>query len=176
LLSLATFGGGCFWCTEAIFKQLAGVIEVCSGYSGGQRVNPDYRQVCSGATGHAEVVQITFDPTLISYVDLVRLHLASHDPTTLNRQGADQGTQYRSVIFTHDEVQASEARQVIADMQDLFSAPIVTEVRPFTTFYKAEPYHQDYYAMNPDAGYCRMVIAPKLKKFRTQFMDKLRDS
>ena len=174
--SLATFGGGCFWCTEAIFKQLVGVIEVCSGYSGGQRENPDYQQVCSGATGHAEVVQITFDPTRISYADLVRLHLSSHDPTTLNRQGADQGTQYRSVIFTHDDAQSAEARQVIADMQALFTAPIVTEVQPFTAFYKAESYHQDYYARNPDAGYCRMVIAPKLNKFRQQFMDKLRDS
>ena len=174
--SLATFGGGCFWCTEAIFRQLAGVLEVCSGYSGGNLEDPSYQQVCSGTTGHAEVVQITFDPTQVSYADLVRLHLASHDPTTLNRQGADQGTQYRSVIFTHDEAQAIEARQAIADMQDLFAAPIVTEVQPFTAFYKAESYHQDYYARNPDAGYCRMVIAPKLSKFRQQFSYKLRDS
>jgi len=174
--ALATFGGGCFWCTEAIFDQLAGVIEVSSGYSGGQRKNPTYQQVCSGASGHAEVVQIVFDPTLISYADLLRLHLASHDPTTLNRQGADQGTQYRSVIFTHDETQASEARQVIAEMQALFTAPIVTEVQPFTDFYQAEAYHQDYYARNPDAGYCQMVIAPKLNKFRQQFVDKLRES
>ena len=174
--ALATFGGGCFWCTEAIFKQLAGIIEVRSGYSGGRLENPDYQQVCSGTTGHAEVVQITFDPTLISYADLVRLHLSSHDPTTLNRQGADQGTQYRSVIFAHDDSQASEARQVIADMQALFTAPIVTEVQPFTAFYSAESYHQDYYARNPEAGYCRMVIAPKVNKFRQQFIDKLRDS
>lgn len=173
---LATFGGGCFWCTEAIFTQVDGVIEVHSGYSGGQLENPDYQQVCSGTTGHAEVVQITFDPGLISYTDLLRLHLSSHDPTTLNRQGADQGTQYRSVIFTHDDNQAREARQVITDMQRLFTAPIVTEVQPFTVFYKAEPYHQDYYARNPDAGYCRMVIVPKLNKFREQFIDKLRKS
>lgn len=173
--SLATFGGGCFWCTEAIFKQLAGVIEVCSGYSGGHVKNPNYQQVCSGTSGHAEVVQITFDPALISYADLVRLHLSSHDPTTLNRQGADQGTQYRSVIFTHDDSQASVAREVIVEMQSLFAVPIVTEIQPFTAFYSAEPYHQDYYARNPDAGYCRMVIAPKLNKFREQFLDKLQD-
>lgn len=173
--SLATFGGGCFWCTEAIFKQLTGVIQVSSGYSGGHVENPDYHQVCSGTTGHAEVVQITFDPALISYADLLRFHLASHDPTTLNRQGADQGTQYRSVIFYHDENQAAEATQIIAAMQTMFAAPIVTEVQPFRAFYKAEAYHQDYFARNPDAGYCRMVIAPKLAKFRRQFSAKLQE-
>jgi methionine-S-sulfoxide reductase len=171
--ALATFGGGCFWCTEAIFTEVAGVIDVSSGYSGGHVERPTYEQVCSGTTGHAEVVQITFDPEVVNYADLVRLHLSSHDPTTLNRQGADHGTQYRSVIFTHDEAQATDAKRVIADMQAMFASPIVTDVQPFMAFYRAEAYHQDYYARNPDAGYCRMVIAPKLNKFRMAFMDKL---
>jgi methionine-S-sulfoxide reductase len=175
-MMLATFGGGCFWCTEALFSGVAGVIDTQSGYSGGKVQDPTYEQVCSGATGHAEVIQITFDPEIVSYADLVRLHLASHDPTTLNQQGADRGTQYRSVIFTHEEGQASEARQVIVEMQTLFSVPIVTEVQPFSTFYRAESYHQDYYARNPEAGYCQVVIAPKLHKFHTQFREKLRGS
>lgn len=174
--ALATFGGGCFWCTEAIFNEVAGVIDVCSGYSGGHVPDPAYEQVCSGATGHAEVVQLTFDTDIVSYADLVRLHLSTHDPTTVNRQGADHGPQYRSVIFTHDESQAVAAKRIIAEMQAFFSAPIVTEVQPFTAFYRAEGYHQDYYAKNPAAGYCRLVIAPKLDSFRARFIDKLRQS
>jgi methionine-S-sulfoxide reductase len=174
--ALATFGGGCFWCTEAIFSEVAGVLDVCSGYSGGHVDKPTYEQVCSGTTGHAEVIQLTFDPEVVSYADLVRLHLSSHDPTTLNRQGADHGPQYRSVIFTHDEGQAAAAEAVIADMQALFSAPIVTQIQPFTAFYQAETYHQDYYENNPAAGYCRLIITPKLDKFRAQFAEKLRRS
>jgi peptide methionine sulfoxide reductase msrA/msrB len=164
----ATFGGGCFWCTEAVFKGVEGVLSIESGYSGGSVPNPTYQQVCSGMTGHAEAIQITFDPEIVSYEDLVRLHLASHDPTTLNRQGADVGTQYRSAIFTHDAEQERIAKQVIADMQPLFDSPIVTEVQPFTEFFRAEDYHQDYYAKNPNARYCQVVIEPKLRKLREQ--------
>lgn len=164
----ATFGGGCFWCTEAVFKEVKGVLSVESGYSGGTVPNPSYQAVCSGMTGHAEVVQITFDPEVVSYADLVRLHLSSHDPTTLNRQGADIGTQYRSVIFAHDAEQERIAKQVIADMRTLFDSPIVTEVQPFTAFFKADDYHQDYYEKNPDARYCQVVIEPKLRKLREQ--------
>lgn len=162
----ATFGGGCFWCTEAVFKEVKGVHCVESGYSGGTSTNPSYREVCEGKTGHAEVIQVTFNPQEVSYADLVRLHLASHDPTTLNQQGADKGTQYRSVIFFHDAEQERIAKQVIADVQQLFRNPIVTEVQPFTEFFKAEDYHQDYYAKNSNAPYCQAVIEPKLRKFR----------
>ena len=171
MIKTATFGGGCFWCTEAFFKMVKGVLSVESGYSGGHLVNPDYRDVCSGATGHAEVVQITFDPDIISYADILRLHFMSHDPTTLNQQGADRGTQYRSVILVHDEDQRNTARQVIAGMQPEFKDPIVTEIQNFSAFYKAENYHQSYYQNNPDAGYCRMVIEPKLKKFKKRFQE-----
>jgi len=166
MIETATFGGGCFWCTEAVFKLVRGVLSVESGYSGGSVANPGYREVCSGATGHAEVVQITFDNDLVSYAHLVRLHLMSHDPTTMNQQGADRGTQYRSVIFTHDDEQEKIAKQIIAEMQPEFQGNIVTEVKPADLFYKAEDYHQDYFAKNPDAGYCRMVIEPKVRKFR----------
>lgn len=162
----ATFGGGCFWCTEAVFKRVEGVIDVKSGYSGGTVTNPTYEQVCRGGTGHAEVVQITFDPEVVSFAELVRLHLISHDPTTLNRQGADVGTQYRSVIYTHNSEQERVAKQVIAELQPLVEDPIVTEVQPFRSFYRAEEYHQDYYARNPNARYCRGVIEPKLSKLR----------
>jgi peptide methionine sulfoxide reductase msrA/msrB len=158
----ATFGGGCFWCTEAVFRQLKGVTDVQSGYSGGHTVNPTYPEVCMGTTGHAEVIQITFDPQLISYADLVCIHLSTHDPTSLNRQGADRGTQYRSIILTHDRVQAETCRR-----------EIVTEVKPFEHFYEAESAHQDYYANNPEKPYCRIVISPKLEKFRTLFREKL---
>lgn len=166
MIETATFGGGCFWCTEAVFKLVRGVLSVESGYSGGLLADPSYREVCSGATGHAEVVQITFDNDLISYADLVRLHLMSHDPTTLNQQGADMGTQYRSVIFTHDDEQEKIAKQIIAEMQPEFLNPIITELKPFTGFYKAEDYHQNYYENNPNQGYCKMVIEPKVRKFR----------
>jgi peptide methionine sulfoxide reductase msrA/msrB len=162
----ATFGGGCFWCTEAVFKDVKGVHRVESGYSGGTSANPSYREVCEGKTGHAEVIQVTFDPQAVSYADLLRLHLASHDPTTLNQQGADKGTQYRSIIFTHDAEQERIAKQVIADVQPLLGNPIVTEVQAFTEFFKAEDYHQDYYAKNSDAPYCKAVIEPKLRKSR----------
>jgi peptide methionine sulfoxide reductase msrA/msrB len=170
----ATFGGGCFWCTEAVFQPLRGVLSVVSGYSGGHVDNPGYRAVCSGATGHAEVVQIVFDPTEITYEDLLRIHLATHDPTTPNQQGADRGTQYRSVIFAHNETQDAAARKVIGEMQSAFERPIVTDVQPLATFYPAEDYHQNYYNTNPGAGYCQAVINPKLKKARELFKAKLR--
>ncbi len=172
---LATFGGGCFWCTEAVFQQLRGVEHVISGYSGGQILNPDYRSVCNGNTGHAEVIQLQFDPNQISYADLLRIHLATHDPTTLNRQGADRGTQYRSVIFTHSPEQQVIAQQVVQEMQANFDAPIVTQVLPAETFYPAEDYHQNYYQTNPGAGYCQAVINPKLSKARALFRDKLKN-
>lgn len=170
---LATVGGGCFWCTEAMFQSLQGVLSVTSGYSGGQVKNPGYREVCSGTTGHAEVVQIEFDPKVIDYGDLVRMHLTSHDPTTLNQQGADKGTQYRSVIFTHNEEQERLATAIIDEMQADVDGRIVTEVTPFTAFYAAESEHQDYYRNHSSARYCQLVIDPKLDKFRRAFADKL---
>jgi peptide methionine sulfoxide reductase msrA/msrB len=169
----ATFGGGCFWCTEAIFQQLNGVSKVESGYSGGNTRDPDYQAVCEGLTGHAEVVQITFDPSVISFADLVRIHLSTHNPTTLNRQGADKGTQYRSVILTHNSEQEATARRVIREMAANFDDAIVTEVKPFETFYRAEGYHQDYYLNNPARPYCAAVISPKLRRLHTLFSDKL---
>lgn len=172
-LQTATFGGGCFWCTEAIFRELAGVHSVESGYSGGQVDNPNYRQVCSGMTGHAEVIQVHFDPAVIRYHDLLEVHMATHDPTTLNRQGADSGTQYRSVIFFHDNEQRQVAEELLKSLQGEYSAPIVTEIVPFETFYKAEDYHQDYYQQNAYAGYCQVVISPKLRKFREKYSSKL---
>ncbi len=171
----ATFGGGCFWCTEAIFQQLAGVSKVESGYSGGLSANPSYDAVCSGSTGHAEVVQVTFDPAKISYADLLRIHLSTHNPTTPNRQGADKGTQYRSIVLTHDSEQEAILRQVIEEMAPAFDDPIVTEVKPFEMFYPAEAHHQDYYASNPEKPYCGAVISPKLQKARQLFKDKLRE-
>ncbi|MBN2654222.1 MAG: peptide-methionine (S)-S-oxide reductase MsrA [Nitrospirae bacterium] len=172
MIETATFGGGCFWCTEAIFKMVKGVHSVESGYCGGSAPDPSYRDVCSGDTGHAEVVQLTYDSDIVTYADLVRLHLLSHDPTTLNRQGADRGTQYRSVIFTHDDEQEKIAKQIIAELQPEFNSPIVTEVKPSEKFYKAEQYHQNYYENNPDAGYCRMVIEPKVNRFRKKIENK----
>jgi peptide methionine sulfoxide reductase msrA/msrB len=169
----ATFGGGCFWCTEAIFQQLAGVSKVESGYSGGDTRDPDYQAVCEGQTGHAEVVQITFDPSVISYADLVRIHLSTHNPTTLNRQGADKGTQYRSIILTHNSEQEATARRVIEEMSPDFDDTIVTEVKPFETFYRAENDHQDYYLNHPGRPYCAAVISPKLRHLHTLFSDKL---
>ena len=160
----ATFGNGCFWCTEAVLEQLDGVLEVTSGYTGGSVDNPTYEQVCSGTTGHAEVVQITFDPQRISYDDLLNWFFRSHDPTTLNRQGADVGTQYRSAIFTHSAEQFATAQAKIQQLQPNYGGGIVTQVEPAAKFWSAEQYHQDYYRNNPNQGYCRAVIAPKLKK------------
>lgn len=172
-LETATFGGGCFWCTEAVFRQLSGVHSVESGYSGGKTDNPNYRQVCSDTTGHAEVIQVKFDPDIISYHDLLGIHLATHDPTTLNRQGADKGTQYRSIIFTHNDAQQQIAEGVLQSLQSEYRDPIVTEIAPFTTFHKAEEYHQDYYNLNANQSYCQVVISPKLRKFREKFASKM---
>jgi peptide-methionine (S)-S-oxide reductase len=162
----ATFGGGCFWCTEAMLEGIDGVIDVVSGYSGGHVKNPSYKHVCEGTTGHAEVVQVTFDPETISYERLLEMFWRSHDPTTLNRQGADVGTQYRSTILWHDEDQQKVAQASMKEAAGLFKAPIVTKIEKFEIFYPAEDYHQDYFAKNPRAGYCVYVIQPKLKKFK----------
>lgn len=172
---VATLGAGCFWCVDTIFRELRGVTKVVSGYAGGTREYPSYEQVCTGATGHAEVVQISFDPSVISYRDLLDVFFTVHDPTTLNRQGADVGTQYRSVIFVHTPEQREIAEQAIADItvQQLWDDPIVTPVVDATEFYPAEDYHQDYYTNNPNQGYCRMVIAPKVAKFRSKYLAKL---
>lgn len=173
---LATLAGGCFWCLEAAFQQLRGVESVQSGYAGGESPNPTYRAVCEGDTGHAEVVQIAFDPAVISYRDLLTVFFTIHDPTTLNRQGADEGTQYRSAIFFHDAGQEHTARAVIAELaaQRLFDDPIVTEVAPLDVFYPAELYHKDYFRRNPFQPYCMGVVAPKVAKVRSKFMQMLR--
>jgi len=160
----ATFGAGCFWCVEAVFQRIPGVISVMPGYAGGTTPNPTYEEVCTGKTGHAEVAQITYDPTKTSYEKLLNVFWQAHDPTTLNRQGADVGTQYRSVIFYHDEKQKLIAEKSKAEVQKLFDDPIVTEIVPLKAFYKAENYHQNYYKNNPNAPYCVFVIKPKLKK------------
>ncbi len=172
----ATLGGGCFWCTEAVFDDLKGVISVESGYSGGTVVNPSYEQVCTGRTGHAEVVQVTFNPEAISYEDILRIFFTVHDPTTLNRQGNDVGTQYRSVIFYHDDQQKKAAEKIMKEisMERIWDDPIVTELSPFSAFYMAEGYHQDYFANNPEQGYCRVVIAPKVAKFRSHYKERLK--
>ncbi len=170
-----TIGGGCFWCTEAVFQLLKGVSKVESGYSGGSIHNPTYREVCSGRTGHAEVVQVTYDPEVIALADLLRIHLSTHNPTTLNRQGADKGTQYRSIIFYRDEQEKTVAEDVTRELQSFFEDSIVTELQPFTQFYKADEAHQDYYKNNIEERYCQAVIAPKLEKFRELFADKLKD-
>lgn len=172
----ATLGGGCFWCTEAIFKSLKGVETVESGYSGGKLKNPTYKEVCTGETGHAEVIQITFDPEVISYSELLEVFWKTHDPTTLNRQGADIGTQYRSVIFYHSPGQQETAEKLKSELnrQNVFGKPIVTEITAFDQFYKAENYHQDYFANNRTQGYCQFVIVPKIDKFRKIFKDKLK--
>lgn len=166
--ALATFAGGCFWCTEAVFERLPGVQSVTSGYTGGHKENPDYKSVVTSATGHAEAIQITFDPAKISYERLLEIFWQAHDPTTLNRQGADVGTQYRSGIFYHNEAQKAAAEKSKVEAQKNFSRPIVTEIVPLQKFYKAEGYHQDYYRNNPDAGYCRVVIKPKLDKLEKE--------
>jgi peptide-methionine (S)-S-oxide reductase len=173
--NIATLAGGCFWCLEAVYDELKGVISVESGYSGGHVLNPSYEQVCRGNTGHAEAVRITFDPKVITYQDLLNIFFTIHDPTTLNRQGADAGTQYRSAIFYHDEEQKRIAEEVIRDITEagIWDDPIVTEVTPFERFYLAEEYHQEYFANNPYQGYCRAVIAPKVAKFRKQYKEML---
>lgn len=173
---VATLGGGCFWCLDGIFRDLKGVERVESGYAGGHTKNPSYREVCSGTTGHAEVTQVTFDPSIISYRDLLGVFFAIHDPTTLNRQGADVGTQYRSVILYHSDAQRRTAEEVIADLSErgVWDNPIVTRIEPFTEFYPAEDYHQDYFAQNPDQPYCQIVIAPKVSKFRKTYLDRLK--
>jgi peptide-methionine (S)-S-oxide reductase len=170
----ATFGGGCFWCVEALFQQVNGVLSVRSGYSGGTVQNPTYEQVCRGDTGHAEVCEIHFDPTIVSFDDLLEVFWKTHDPTTLNRQGADVGTQYRSVIFYHDERQRelAEERKRELDQARIWPNPIVTEISPAERFYVAEDYHQDYFRNDPANGYCQIVIRPKLEKFRQVFADK----
>jgi peptide-methionine (S)-S-oxide reductase len=173
---VATLAGGCFWCLEAVFKDLRGVESVISGYSGGSLPNPTYHQVCAGTTGHAEVVQVTFDPRAVSFREILEVFFTIHDPTTLNRQGADAGTQYRSAIFYHSPEQREVAEQVIGELtaERLWPDPIVTEVTPLTEFYAAEDYHQDYFERNPYQPYCMVVVAPKVAKFRKKFLDKLK--
>lgn len=173
-LEIATIGGGCFWCVEALLQNLKGVEKIVSGYSGGNAPGkPTYREVCSGLTGHAEVVQVTFNKEIISYKDLLLVFMTSHDPTTLNRQGADVGTQYRSVIFYHNETQKEVAEDVIKEMESYYDDPIVTELTKAPIFYEAEDYHQDYYRNNTEQGYCSAVITPKLAKFRKMHATKL---
>ncbi len=173
----ATFGSGCFWCTEAIFERVKGVNSVVSGYAGGTTINPTYEEVCTGETGHAEVVQLLYDPSIITYDELLEIFWKTHDPTTLNRQGADVGTQYRSVIFYHDEEQREKAEMYKSELDKagIWQNPIVTEIVPFTNFFTAEKYHQNYYEMNPGQGYCTYVITPKLLKFEEVFRNKLKD-
>ena len=172
----STLGGGCFWCLEAVFLEMDGVERVESGYAGGTTANPSYQEVCSGRTGHAEVVQITYDPEVISFRDLLDVFFAVHDPTTLNRQGNDIGTQYRSIILYHTQEQRATAEQMIAELSaaKTWNAPIVTEVKPLTVFYKAEDYHQDYFKRNPEQPYCQAVVAPKVTKARKLFLGKLK--
>lgn len=174
--SLATFGGGCFWCMEAVFQQMIGVEKIESGYSGGNTKNPTYKEVCTGETGHAEVIQITYNPGLVSFAELLRVFFTMHDPTTLNRQGNDIGTQYRSVIFYHNTEQQHEAEAVIQEInkQHIYPNPVVTQVVPFSEFYKAEDYHQNYYNQNKEQSYCRFVIQPKVEKFEKIFKDRIK--
>ena len=175
-LEVATLAGGCFWCLEAVFNDLRGVESVVSGYSGGHVPHPTYEQVCDDTTGHAEVVRVTFDPAVISYRDLLQVFFTVHDPTTLNRQGPDAGTQYRSAIFYHSPDQKATAEEVMRELTEagVWSDPIVTEVRPFEVFYPAEDYHQRYFERNPNQPYCRMVVAPKVAKFRKQYLSRLK--
>jgi peptide-methionine (S)-S-oxide reductase len=173
---VATLGGGCFWCLEAVYDQVQGVTEVVSGYSGGTVPLPTYQQVCTGLTGHAEVVQISFDPERISFKEILQIFFSIHDPTTLNRQGADVGPQYRSAIFYHSEEQKATAEAVIAELgaDHIWTDPIITQVVPFEAFFPAEDYHQEYYQNNPWQGYCRVVISPKVAKFRKKFAERLK--
>ncbi len=175
-LDTATFGSGCFWCSEAIFERLNGVKSVTSGFSGGERPNPTYEEVCTGRTDHAEVIQIAFDPKVISFDKLLEVFWKTHDPTTLNRQGADVGTQYRSVIFYHNDEQKNKAKKYKEELnkEGIWDNPIVTEISPFKNFYSAEEYHQEYYDKNPNAGYCSFVITPKIEKFKKIFKDRLK--
>jgi|SRR3989338_8716887 len=170
-IETAVFGGGCFWCTEAVFLNVKGVVAVMSGYAGGSVEKPTYEQVCSGTTGHAEAVRVEYDPTVVSYSDLLQAFFATHDPTTVNRQGGDVGTQYRSVIFTTSQEQSAEAQKVIAELNASgdFAAPIVTEIKPLENFYEAEESHRNYYQNNPTAGYCQAVISPKLAKLHSNY-------
>ena len=173
---VATLGSGCFWCSEAVFSQLKGVEKVESGYSGGKSTNPTYQDVCSGTTGHAEAVQVTFDPGVISFEDILQIFFTTHDPTTLNRQGADVGTQYRSVIFFHNDKQRETAQRIIKELNGskVWKNPIVTEVAPFKAFYKAEDYHQEFYEKNRQYPYCQVVIEPKIAKLRQHYLTKLK--
>jgi len=174
----ATLGGGCFWCLEAVFKELRGVTWVMSGYAAGHTANPSYKAVCGGGTGHAEVVQVKFDSSQLDYADLLRVFFAIHDPTTLNRQGNDTGTQYRSIILTHSDAQKATARAVMDEISaaGIWGAKLVTQVEPLTVFYPAEEEHHDYFAQNPWSGYCQVVVAPKVAKFRKQFTDRLKQT
>ncbi|WP_301100997.1 peptide-methionine (S)-S-oxide reductase MsrA [Propionivibrio sp.] len=173
---LTTLGGGCFWCLEAAFEQVIGVVTVVSGYAGGHTENPDYRTICEGSSGHAEVVQVVFDPSEISYRELLEIFFVIHDPTSLNRQGNDLGTQYRSVIFYHSPVQSAIAEALIAELnaQGLWPGPIVTQLLPVPRFFPAEDYHQHYFAMNPDQPYCQFVVSPKLGKLRKKFANRIK--
>ena len=171
---VAILGGGCFWCTEAVYLEVRGIKSVESGYCGGSQPDPTYEQVCTGDTGHAEVVRLVYDPGVISYRDILEIFFTIHDPTTLNRQGNDVGTQYRSVIYYQNPEQEATARQVVAEMAHVWDAPIVTELSPAQTFYKAEDYHQNYYAQHPLQGYCAFVVAPKVSKFRQTYANKLK--
>ncbi len=175
-LQLATFGAGCFWCTEAVFLQVKGVSKVVSGYTGGKVKNPTYREICSGLTGHAEVTQITFDPSIVSFEELLHVFWKTHDPTTLNRQGADTGTQYRSAIFFHSEEQKTivEEYKKQLEVSKTFASPIVTEITPLSVFYSAEDYHQNYFELNPTQSYCQYVVRPKVEKFKKEFKQLLK--
>jgi peptide-methionine (S)-S-oxide reductase len=177
-IETATLGGGCFWCTEAVYRDMRGVTAVQSGYAGGSTPNPTYEQVCTGRTGHAEVVQVAFDPGQVSYADILRVFFTIHDPTTPNRQGADVGTQYRSVIFTHSDAQARMARAVMDEIAgaNIYSGKLVTQVEPAPAFHPAEVEHDAYYERNPNAGYCRAVVGPKVAEFRKMFADRVRSA
>lgn len=176
-LETATLAGGCFWCLDGAYRNLRGVIAVESGYAGGHVPNPTYEQVCTGTTGHAEVVRVTFDPDAITYRDLLEIFFSLHDPTTLNRQGGDVGTQYRSAVFTHDQVQRETAEAIVAELEreKVFDDPIVTEIAAVGDYYPGESYHQDYYRQNPNQGYCQVVVAPKLAKFRARYAARLKE-
>jgi peptide-methionine (S)-S-oxide reductase len=175
-LEIATFGGGCFWCLEAIYNELKGIIKVESGYAGGTVPNPTYEQVCTGTTGHAEVIQITYDSNLITFKEILNIFFTMHDPTTLNRQGNDVGTQYRSIILYHNQNQKQIAEQVIKENTQarIWNNSIVTQLEPYQTFYKAEDYHQEYYKKNPEQTYCKIIIDPKISKLRKQYLEKLK--
>jgi peptide-methionine (S)-S-oxide reductase len=177
-LEVATLASGCFWCTEAVFQEIKGVVKVEPGYSGGSMQSPTYNQVSTGTTGHAEAVQIKFKPSIISFREILEIFFATHDPTTLNRQGADFGHQYRSVLFYHNNKQKATAEEVIEELtkEKVFDSPIVTEVKPFKAFYKAEDYHKDYFKKHPNQPYCRVVISPKIANLRKKFQDKLKSS